>query len=202
MIRYNILMEDGAVLPARANKTDTGYDLVALEEPKIVGGQLSNFDPSSDGLEVTTGIYDRWRAIDYLEYRTGIRLGGGTDNNPTESDLFKRIFSPNPLVYTLLYPRSSISKYNLILANSVGVVDAGYRNEIILRFKYIFQPEDLNTYDIGYISIEINPKKIYHKGDRIAQLVPMVLNSDVSFDMVSHLDETPRGIGGFGSSGV
>jgi len=40
-----------------------------------------------------------------------------------------------PLGYVgLLFPRSSISKTPLMLRNSVGVIDSGYRGEIILKF--------------------------------------------------------------------
>lgn len=175
MIRYNILLQDGASLPKRANESDTGYDLVALEEPKIVGKALHN------------GKYSQ---IDYLEYKTGIKLGAAVNETVDVS-------TP---VYTLLFPRSSISKYNLLLCNSVGLVDSGYRGELMLRFKYVFQPEDLDIMGGGIVSCSINPLKIYHKGDKIAQMVPMLLLSQINFDQVTDLDSTTRGAGGFGSS--
>ena len=37
----------------------------------------------------------------------------------------------------LLFPRSSVSKTNLRLCNSVGVIDSGYRGEIIFKFDRI-----------------------------------------------------------------
>ena len=37
--------------------------------------------------------------------------------------------------YADLRPRSSISKYDLVLANSVGTIDSDYRGELILKFK-------------------------------------------------------------------
>lgn len=175
MITYNILLQDGASLPKRANETDTGYDLVALDEPKIVGTQLHN------------GKYSH---IDYLEYKTGVKLG----------EAFNDGHDARTPVYTLLFPRSSLSKYNLLLCNSIGLVDSGYRGELLLRFKYVFQPMDLDIMGGGILSCCINPSKIYHKGDKIAQMVPMHLLSSIQFNQVNDLDATARGTGGFGSS--
>ena len=36
----------------------------------------------------------------------------------------------------LLFPRSSISKTDLRLANGVGVIDSGYRGEVVFRYKF------------------------------------------------------------------
>lgn len=84
----------------------------------------------------------------------------------------------------LLFPRSSIVKTLLSLANSVGVIDSGYRGEI----KVIFDP--------GH-----RPKKNYEVGDRIAQLIIMPfprVEPVEAFD----LSDTARGSGGFGSTGA
>ena len=35
----------------------------------------------------------------------------------------------------LIFPRSSVSKYDLTLANSIGLLDSSYRGELKLRFK-------------------------------------------------------------------
>ena len=82
----------------------------------------------------------------------------------------------------LLFPRSSISNTGLILANSVGVIDSGYRGEIKFRFKYI---PDTADYDIG---------------DRIGQLIILPYPS-IETEEVEELNSTERGEGGFGSSG-
>jgi dUTP pyrophosphatase len=85
----------------------------------------------------------------------------------------------------LIYPRSSLSNFHLVLSNHVGVIDSGYTGEIRFRFK--------KTQD-GPNS------KYYQVGDRIGQLIvmpyPLVL-----FNEVTELEETSRGFGGFGSSG-
>lgn len=82
----------------------------------------------------------------------------------------------------LIYPRSSISKTGHILANSVGVIDSGYRGEIQVRFKTI--PES-NEYKVG---------------DKIAQLIIMPY-PEIQFEEVEELSDTDRGKGGFGSTG-
>jgi dUTP pyrophosphatase len=87
----------------------------------------------------------------------------------------------------LLFPRSSISNSDLSLANSVGVVDAGYFGEIKLRFKKIGLTDP-------YFSA------LYNVGDRIGQLIIMPIPA-VTFDEVSDLGDSERATGGFGSSG-
>ncbi len=82
----------------------------------------------------------------------------------------------------LLFPRSSISSTGLILSNSVGVIDSGYRGEIKLRFKHIPGTADYNV------------------GDRVGQLI-IVPYPTIEPEDVTELTESERGEDGFGSSG-
>ena len=82
-----------------------------------------------------------------------------------------------------LFPRSSISKTPLRLSNSIGLIDAGYRGEIMA-------PCD-NIKDFEYTVEE---------GQRLFQLVASD-NSPISFYMVKELSDSTRGEGGFGSTG-
>ncbi len=84
----------------------------------------------------------------------------------------------------LLFPRSSISKTPLQMANSVGVIDAGFTGEIKVPL--------YNTSEVEIRDIE--------QYARIAQLVVVPL-ADVSIEIVNELDDTERGTGGFGSTG-
>jgi dUTP pyrophosphatase len=87
----------------------------------------------------------------------------------------------------LIYPRSSISKYDLILANHVGVIDSNYRGELILKFKKTkTKSKKLN--------------KIYIVGDRIGQLIIMAYPS-IEFSICEDLSSTNRNTANFGSSG-
>lgn len=88
----------------------------------------------------------------------------------------------------LLFPRSSIYKKDLEMCNSVGVIDAGYRGQIIVKFR------EIPTNDV------ISNPKIYNVGDRIAQLV-IVPIAQIELKQVEDLDSSDRREGGFGSSG-
>ena len=84
----------------------------------------------------------------------------------------------------LLFPRSSISKTSMILANSVGVIDSGYRGTIKLKFKSVGE------------SLEI-----YKKQDRVGQIM-IVPRPNIEFQESNELSLTSRGAGGFGSTGT
>ena len=96
--------------------------------------------------------------------------------------------------YADLRPRSSISKYDLVLANSVGTIDADYRGELILKFKPTLRK---STWSGGVY--EVDTVCEYDIGDRIAQII-IKPYPKVSFVEVDELSETERGTGGFGST--
>lgn len=81
----------------------------------------------------------------------------------------------------LVFPRSSIVNTNLTLSNSVGVIDSGYRGEIMAKFR----KGGSTTYKVG---------------DRIAQLI-IIPYPEVEFEEVDELSESDRGVGGYGSTG-
>lgn len=100
---------------------------------------------------------------------------------------------PNRVVYDrgeeiptgfYLYPRSSISKTPLLMANSVGIIDSGYRGNIIAALRNL---DSLNPHVIS-------------KHQRLVQIcAPDLSPFDIVF--VDLMDETSRGEGGFGSTG-
>jgi dUTP pyrophosphatase len=83
----------------------------------------------------------------------------------------------------LVFPRSSIAKQELLLSNAVGVIDSGYRGEIMAKFK---------TVNGGAYMYEV--------GDRICQIIIMPYPK-IEFEEVEELAKTERGDGGYGSSG-
>lgn len=83
-----------------------------------------------------------------------------------------------------LFPRSSISNYDLSLCNSIGVIDNNYRGELKFRFR-----------------ITADSNKLYRIGDRIGQLIIMHVPK-IELQLVDLLNNTVRGNKGFGSSGV
>lgn len=91
-----------------------------------------------------------------------------------------------------LFPRSSNSKKDLSLSNSVGVLDSGYRGEVFFKFKpaVFFMPDGQ----------EGRMYNLYEIGERIGQVIIMPY-PQVTFEEVEELSTTERGSGGFGSTG-
>lgn len=87
----------------------------------------------------------------------------------------------------LLFPRSSVTNKDLMLKNSVGVIDSGFRGEIKARFAYS------NKNNNNFSS--------YNVGERCCQLLIIPINTPTPI-LVDNLDETTRGDGSFGSSGA
>jgi len=87
----------------------------------------------------------------------------------------------------LVFPRSSVRNYDLTMSNSVGVIDSGYRGEIMVTFN--IKPGLLDK------------RKMYSLGDRIAQLVIMPVPL-VQYIEVDELSETERNTSGHGSTGA
>jgi len=91
----------------------------------------------------------------------------------------------------LLFPRSSNAKMTLSLTNSVGVIDSGYRGEIMAKFKIVKG---------HYESEQENFPRMFKRGERVVQLVLIKL-PEVTIEEVSELSESERGEGGYGSTG-
>lgn len=107
------------------------------------------------------------KEIKYIEYDTGLSM-------------------EIPKGYVgYLFPRSSVSKTDLMLANCVGVVDSGYRGPVKLRFKKSGCSADVTRYS---------------PGERVGQIIIMPVPA-FEFNEVEELTNTDRGDGGFGSTG-
>jgi dUTP pyrophosphatase len=86
----------------------------------------------------------------------------------------------------LVLPRSSLaSRDGLTLANSPGLIDAGYRGEVTC----------------AVVNLDRERPVTIRRGDRIAQLV-IVAVPGVSPEWAEELPASERGEGGFGSSGA
>lgn len=86
----------------------------------------------------------------------------------------------------LLLPRSGLGTKGIVLANTVGLIDSDYRGEIIVM-AYNRNPRESTKFKVN-------------EGDRVAQLV---FFSPIQADLqvVSEINTTARGEGGFGSTG-
>lgn len=189
-------IEGKTVLPVSGTDRAAGYDIVAVDDPVVVG----------ETVEYNDQTY--YKRIDYLEYHTALYI------SPQDG---RRVADGVPEhCHILIHPRSSVRKYNLLLANSIGLVDNDYRGEILVCYKYVWQPEDyilemanifdnenpdiiVSKYPTGQLFGTINKSKIYKKGDKIAQLVASQ-TVPCEYHFVSELDKTSRGEGGFGST--
>jgi len=87
-----------------------------------------------------------------------------------------------------LFPRSSISKTPLMLANHTGIIDSGYRGKMIGAFRWLRTKDSSYTVESGTRLLQIcHPS-----------LCPILV---VLVDNISELSTTERGAGGFGSTG-
>lgn len=200
MVTIHVLNIEGkGTLPIHGDgKTESfaaGYDIIAVDDPTIVG-DVGRTLKLEDGTEVPL-----YKNISYLEYHTALKV----------QPLWNQYGEYHHID---MHPRSSVRKYNLVLANSIGLIDNDYRGEILVSFKYICQPEDFVVEYEEVVDSEgkilyirptgilggINWTKVYRKGDRIAQLVAEKTNP-VNYTFVSELTATARGEGGHGSTG-
>jgi dUTP pyrophosphatase len=126
-----------AIIPARQNVTDAGFDCYAYS------------------------IND---TENYLEYDLGFKI-------------------EIPFGYFgMLVARSSITNFDLMVKNSVGIIDSGYRGSVKLRTKKL-------------------GNNIYKVGDRVCQLIILPL-PDVNLIESDNLDQINDRMGGFGSTGI
>lgn len=122
----------------------------------------------SAGLDITATSVTQTN--EYIEYGTGLAF-----------EIPKGHFG-------MLVPRSSITKKNLILGNSCGILDQDFRGEITFRFKRLKKDDIYDNID-------------YKIGERIGQLI-ILPYPEVELEEVTELEETIRGSGGYGHSGL
>lgn len=136
-------LNDKAVLPIRAHKSDAGLDLTATD---------ITLEPNDCGQTVV--VYHCGLAVEIPEGHVG-----------------------------LLFPRSSIAKKSIFMTNAVGVIDSGYRGEIMAKM---------------HVTTDAAPA-VYKVGEKFAQLIVMPI-PEITVSEVAELSESDRGENGFGSS--
>ena len=91
----------------------------------------------------------------------------------------------DPALCAVLLPRSGLGhKHGIVLGNGTGLIDADYQGPLMI-----------STWNRGSAAYTIEP------GDRIAQLVLLPIVR-ATLQVVDTFDESARGIGGFGHTGV
>ena len=89
----------------------------------------------------------------------------------------------NNFVSYYLVPRSSISKTSLMMANSIGIIDAGYRGNILAKVR----------------NMNLNDVQIVGRDDCLFQIVAPDLKP-IKLSIVDRLSNTTRDSAGFGST--
>lgn len=111
-------------------------------------------------------------------------IPANTYSNKIPLGIKTSIYGQSNYVGYMLLPRSSTgSKTPLRLSNSVGIIDRGYRGELMAVV------DNTSSKDVVVV-----------KGDRLFQLVPFCGNG-ISKVELGAVNETDRGSGGFGSTG-
>lgn len=168
-IRFKKL-DEKAVVPSKAHKDDSGFDLTFITIKKVVG--------------------------DVIYFGTGIAV------------------QPEPGYYFDVVPRSSISKWPLSMANSVGIIDRDYTGEIIIpvRVHHASQGGIVKNVDFpnGIVTIQFDngvskPPSINSLSELILYKKPkmfqMILRKNIQCSFVEkEFGDTDRGSGGFGST--
>lgn len=128
----------------------------------------------------------------------------------------------------LIFPRSSITKYNWMLGNSVGVVDVGYKGSIAFRFKPLHPITNIllnlgledkidkysnstnlfkRLYSFLLMGVKTKRDKYiksifpYAQGDKCGQFLVLRNETKGGFNEITNPTITSRGEGGFGSTG-
>ena len=160
-----------------------------LNENAVIPQYAKPGDAGMDVVATSINVTDK-----YIEYGTGLA------------------FEVPEGYVMLIFPRSSVSKYDLSLANAVGVLDSSYRGELKLRFKRNYRIENLPSEETDSKftttsilwgedtkNYRINACDWYNVGDRIGQI--MILPYPIiEFEETDELSDTERGTGGFGST--
>ena len=126
------------------------------------------------------------------EGSAGLDLCACIDNdliiNPGDTALISAgfaIYIADKSYAAMLLPRSGLGhKHGIVLGNLTGLVDSDYQGEIYI-----------SCWNRGTVKFTITP------GDRIAQMIIVPIERP-DFEFVDSFDETIRGLGGFGHTGV
>ncbi len=149
---------------------DAGFNLICPAEINVPGGTMAKIDL---GVRGAMTFIEKGAALSNPDSAFGSAFVAG-GRNPHS----------HPVGY-FLYPRSSTgTKTPLRLANSIGIIDAGYRGNYIAAFDNI--RETVFTVD---------------RLQRLVQICPPNLTYPMRVELVEELEQTERGARGFGSTG-
>lgn len=170
-------LNDDAILPTKAHPTDSGFDLYAAADVIIEPGETA-IVPTGIAVDLPKGFEAQVRPRSGVTAKTKLRVQLGTIDNSYQGELG-------------------------VIVDNIEIPPFTFSNV----FKRITMIEDplVNTVNGSHIRVNKDFAEgtyIIRKGDRIAQLVIQHLPETVAVEIDEFSDDSERGDGGFGSTGV
>src|SRR5690625_2166426 len=170
-------LSDEATIPTKAHHTDSGFDLYASEDVIIEPGETV-IVPTGIAVELPKGFEAQIRPRSGVTAKTKLRVKLGTIDNGYTGEI-------GVIVDNFRYTKDGVDILNGEVAASISrQVDTIDGNTITLNKSYKAFPY------------------LIRKGDRIAQLVVQALPEVTAVEIDGFTEESERGEGGFGSTGV
>ena len=162
-----------AVIPYKTYPSDFCYDVVAVSEEEVAPNVWKYGLGLAFQIERGNEVLIQDKGFGYVGAKTKeITLN-------TEFDIKK-----SPINLSIDFrPRSSVWKTGMVLSNCEGTIDEGYVNEVSAVFYHVMP--NMPRYKVG---------------DRIGQ-IKIGITFPINFVEVEELDETDRGLNGYGSTG-
>lgn len=152
--------------------SDSGFDLYVIEDTTIEPWQVGTIKSG-----VTCAPFVKVTNMATLETIEAY------DMPPTSMTGHSKFVTHDTISGYYLYPRSSISKTPLMLANSVGIIDSQYRGELLAKVRNLS-----------------NEPYTVTAGTSLFQICAPDLRPFTEIKFVEELNNTQRGSGGFGST--
>jgi dUTP pyrophosphatase len=100
----------------------------------------------------------------------------------------------------VLAPRSSATKYDVDMPNSLGMIDAGFHGEVKAKYRPTSTQPVRGTQTDSIEVCQSSRANIFKVGEKVAQMIIMKL-PDVAFVETDELPQSERGEGGWGHTG-
>ena len=165
-------LSDNAILPTKANPSDSGLDLYAAQDVIIAPGETV-IVPTDVAVQLPQGYEATVRPRSGITSRTTLRVALGTIDNDFTGNV--GIIVDN-ISQKFLHAETTRTKFACYVDGSVVPPGAG---EYHLHDTYLIE-----------------------KGTKLAQLVVQPIPATVAVEITGELEDTDRGVNGWGSSGV
>lgn len=165
-------LSDNAILPTKANPSDSGLDLFAAQDVIVAPGETVVV-PTDIAVQLPKGYEAQVRPRSGITSRTTLRVALGTIDNDFTGNIGIIVDNISQKFLHAETPRTKFARYV-----DDSVVPPGIR-DYYLHDTYLIE-----------------------KGTKLAQLVVQPIPATVAVEITGDLEETDRGINGWGSSGV